>query len=256
MPKSLALITGASSGIGYALAEHMAAQGHSLILTARRDDRLKKLKQKLCKNSKVSVDIFKHDVRDFAGLQKLYSKNKKLFDQVEILVNNAGCALGLEELAESAIENMEATIDINIKGLLYFTRAFLPHWLKRNSGHIINLGSIAGYYVYPKGAVYCASKFAVRAITEALRLELLGTRIRVSEIDPGRVETEFSEVRFKGDKARAKKVYEGYEPLLAHDIAETIYFCISRPAHVNIQSMMIYPTDQAGVQVKVTPKSR
>lgn len=242
-----ALVTGATAGIGWATAEALAEQGFSLIITGRRQDRLNALESAIFKKSpnvtikKAIFDVAKRE--DVANFLKTHSADLALLD---VLVNNAGLAKGTDKLQDSAVDDWEQMIDTNIKGLLYMTRGVVEHMVKKNSGHIVNLGSVAGRWTYPGGAVYCATKFAVRALSEGLRMDLMGSRIRVTNIEPGMVHTEFSEVRFQ-DKAKAEKVYEDMTPLDAKDIAETIAWCVARPAHVNIQELVIYPTDQAHV---------
>lgn len=240
-----ALITGASSGIGAATAEALAAEGLDLILVARREERLLKIKKKLEGKYKVRVTIAIADLRkskDIADIAKV-----KGFSGVDLLVNNAGLARGTAKLQDADPAEWDEMLETNVNALLRLTRAVLPHMIENKRGHIVNLGSVAGRWVYPGGAVYCASKFAVRAISEGLRLDLMGTGLRVTNIEPGMVETEFSEVRFKS-KERAKGVYKGMTPLSAEDIAECVLWAVQRPAHVNIQEMVIFPTDQAAIQ--------
>ncbi len=240
-----ALITGASSGIGLAVAESFAAQGIDLLLVARREERLLKLKTRLERKHKIDVTVAAADMRkagDIAALAEI-----KAFAGVDLLINNAGLARGTEKIQDANPADWEAMLETNVTGLLRLTRALLPHMIKKKRGHVVNLGSVAGRWVYPGGAVYCASKFAVRAISEGLRMDLIGTGLRVTNIEPGMVETEFSEVRFQS-KERAKGVYKGMTPLSAQDIAESILWAVQRPAHVNIQEMVIYPTDQAAIQ--------
>jgi len=234
-----ALITGATSGIGKATAELLAIQGYSLILCGRRQDRLEDLKKNLSASTQVRTLSF--DVRD----REVVFNTLKDVGPVDVLINNAGNAHGLAPLHEGDVDDWEAMMDINVKGLLYVTKAISPGMVARKSGHIVNIGSIAGKEAYPGGNVYCASKHAVDAINNSLRMELHSYGIRVSAINPGLVETEFSEVRFKGDTARAEKVYQGFDPLTAQDIAETIAFVISRPGHVNLSDIIIFPTAQA-----------
>ena len=238
--KKTALITGATSGIGKATAEALAYEGYRLILCGRREDRLAKLKTDL----DTEVLTLSFDVRDRKAVQEAISTIPESWP-VDVLVNNAGNAHGLAPLQNGDSDDWDAMIDINVKGLLYVTKAVLPGMIKRNSGYIINIGSIAGKEVYPNGNVYCASKHAVDAINQGLRMDLNGTDIKVSAINPGLVETEFSEVRFKGDKERAKKVYAGMEALQGNDIAELIVFMLSRPAHVNLADILILPQAQA-----------
>lgn len=238
-----ALITGATSGIGKATAIEFANSGIDLILCGRREERLLTLKADLSK--KVEVACLSFDIRDRQAVFEAIKSLPTAFQQIDILVNNAGNAHGLDTLQEGSIDDWEAMLDINVKGLLYITKAILPQMIERNDGHIINIGSTAGKEVYPRGNVYCASKHAVDAINQAMRIDLNAYNIRVGAINPGMVETEFSKVRFKGDEERADKVYQGFTPLQAKDVAEIISFVISRPKHVNIADMVIVSTDQA-----------
>jgi 3-hydroxy acid dehydrogenase/malonic semialdehyde reductase len=242
-------ITGASSGIGAACAKAFAIAGFDLILVARRTENLKKISDDLSFLYGVKVSFYTLDVRDRASLDKLFSENKTEFDRVTVLVNNAGLAKGLDPMQSADPEDWDQMIDTNIKGLLYCTRAFLPQMVSRKSGHIVNLGSVAGHWVYEKGSVYCATKFAVAALTEGLRLDLHGTGVRITSITPGMVKTEFSEVRL-GDSEKAKAVYAGRRPLSPEDIAEAVLWSVQRPSHVNIQEIVLYPTDQSGVHAK------
>ena len=241
----IALITGATSGIGEATAEVFAREGYNLILTGRRLERLDKLAAHLNKKYNIEVAVSSFDVRNreevVDNLEKLPAKWKK----VNVLVNNAGLSQGLDPIDKGSFDDWDIMIDTNIKGLLYVSK-IVSNWMITNGhGHIVNIGSIAGIDVYANGNVYCASKHAVDALNKGMRIDLLSHGIKVTVIHPGAVETEFSEVRFKGDKARAKKVYDGFEPLVAADIAETIWFVVSRPAHVNINEMIVMPTAQA-----------
>lgn len=238
--KSIALITGATSGIGEATAR-LLADKYSLILCGRRNDRLEKLKAEL--NTEVHTLCF--DVRDNEAVVAAFKSLPTEWTTIDALINNAGNAHGLSPIQDGDVADWDAMIDINVKGLLYVSKAIIPGMISRGKGDIINLGSIAGLEVYPNGNVYCASKHAVDAITKGMRMDLNGKGIRVCSIDPGLVETEFSEVRFKGDTARASKVYQGFTPLSAQDIAETIAFVISRPRHVNIADLLIFPSAQA-----------
>ena len=242
------LITGASGGIGEATARAFATEKKDLILLARRKDRLEALEKSLKTQHGVIAHTFVVDVSDADEVRAFASKNSQLLDRVEVLINNAGVGRGLDLIQDGKPSDWDEMIDTNVKGLLSITHAVLPHLLKKGRGHIVNLGSAAGFYTYPKGNIYCATKAAVRALTEALRLDLSGKGIRVTEVSPGMVETEFSAVRL-GDVAKAKKVYEGMTPLTAQDVAETILWCVNRPAHVNIQEVILYPTDQASTTI-------
>jgi 3-hydroxy acid dehydrogenase / malonic semialdehyde reductase len=242
----IVLITGASSGIGEACAYAFAEVGAKLILTARRSPRLETLKTHLEQQFKAEVFLLTFDVRDRTSVTAALDGLPPQWQTVDILINNAGLSRGLDKLYEGNIQDWEEMIDTNIKGLLYVTRAIAPGMVARGQGHIINLGSIAGHETYPKGNVYCATKAAVRAISEGLKQDLLGTPVRVSSVDPGLVETEFSQVRFYGDTDRAKMVYAGMDPLTAQDVAEVILFCATRPAHVNINEVLVLPTAQSG----------
>ncbi|MCM2279416.1 MAG: SDR family NAD(P)-dependent oxidoreductase [Oligoflexia bacterium] len=237
-------ITGASSGIGEATARAFAARKHPLILAGRRIERIRALALELTKTHGIEAHAFALDVRDGAAVRALIDSHRELFGRTEVLVNNAGLAKGLHPLHEGLLEDWEQMIDTNVKGLLYVTRAVVPLMVARKRGHVIHVGSVAGHFNYPKGNVYSATKAAVHALTESMRLDLSGTGVRVTEIAPGMVETEFSEVRL-GDPARAKAVYAGMQPLTAGDVAETILWVAERPAHVNIQQIILYPTDQA-----------
>jgi len=246
----LIFITGASSGIGRAAARAFAAEGARLLLCARRMERLNALEQEIKKSdTSIKVHSFQLDVRDRDAVGKTIDALPPEWREIDILLNNAGLSRGLDKLPEGSPEDWDEMIDTNVKGLLYITRAVVPGMMARRRGHIINIGSIAGHEVYPKGNVYCASKFAVDALTKGLRLDLVDTPLRVTAIDPGLVETEFSEVRFHGDTERAKTVYKGLEPLHPEDIAETIVWCASRPAHVQIADVVIFPTNQASATV-------
>jgi len=231
-------ISGASSGIGKACALQFAKLGCNLILTARRLERLKTLADELYSQYRIKCTPIELDVQNSTQVEAAF----KNID-VDILVNNAGLGLTLDKIQDAQISNWETMIDTNIKGLLYVTKAALPSMIRKNSGHIINMGSIAGRHCYPGGNVYCATKHAVKALNQSMRFDLQGTAIRVSEIAPGAVETEFSEVRFN-DKEKAKKLYEGFEPLAADDIADAVIYCATRPLHVNVEEIVIYPQAQ------------
>ena len=240
-----ALITGASAGIGKATAEYFAKEGCNLILIARREERLKELKDKLEKENNVKVITGKVDVSSIKECEHFFNSLEEDLKAPDILVNNAGLAYGMEKLIEKPIEDINKMIDVNVKGLIYITNLFVPQMVKRGSGTIVNVGSIAGREVYPGGNVYCATKHAVKALSRALRIELVDTPLRVIEIAPGLVETEFSIVRFKGDKEKADNVYKGLTPLYPEDIADLILFTVSRPPHVQINEVVIMPTYQA-----------
>ncbi|GHA72142.1 SDR family NAD(P)-dependent oxidoreductase [Pontibacter akesuensis] len=238
----IALITGATSGIGNATALELASKGYRIIATGRRQERLQELQQKL---GAEQVYPLMFDVRERETVQQAIDSLPEAWRNVEVLVNNAGNAHGLSPIQDGSLDDWDAMIDINVKGLLYVTKAVLPLLQKAKKAHIVNVGSIAGKEVYPNGNVYCASKHAVDALSKAMRLDLVQQGIKVSEVNPGLVETEFSEVRFKGDSARAATVYQGYEPLQAQDIAELIGFIVTRPAHVNLAEVLVLPTAQA-----------
>lgn len=241
-------ITGASSGIGEACARVFAAKKHDLVLVARRGERLKKLAQELRTQHSVEIHSFGLDIQEKNAVSQLVQKERELFSKVTILINNAGLARGLDPIQSGDLDDWDQMIDTNVKGLLYLTRALLPQMIQARQGHIINLGSVAGHWVYEKGNVYCATKFAVTALTEGMRLDLKGTGVRVTLVSPGKVETEFSEVRFKGDQERAKAIYATGEPLKPTDIAEMILWCAEQPARINVQELVVFPTDQAGVR--------
>lgn len=244
-----ALITGASSGIGAAVAISLAKQGFSLCLLARRREKLESLEKQIQSEfSSVKVILGEVDVQDRAQVDSFFQKQSEALNGLELVVNNAGLAKGTDKLQDAMPSDWDLMIDTNVKGLLNVTKAALPFLIAKKSGHIVNIGSVAGRWVYPGGAVYCASKAAVSAITEGLRLDLIGKNVRVSNIEPGMVNTEFSKVRFNGDENKATSVYAGMKPLTAEDIAETISWVVSRPAHINIQELVIYPTDQASVR--------
>lgn len=245
----IVFVTGASSGFGKAITESFAKNGAKLIIAARRLDRLKKLSAELRKKFKTEVLILKLDVRKKTEVFKAIKNLSGKWQNIDILVNNAGLSRGLDHLYEGSIQDWEEMLDTNVKGLLYISRAVLPGMVKRNSGHIINIGSIAGHEVYPKGNVYCASKHAVDAITKGTRLDVVNTDIRVTTIDPGLAETEFSIVRFRGNVNKAKSVYNGIEALQAEDIADAVIYAASRPLRVNIAEMIIFPNKQASSTV-------
>jgi 3-hydroxy acid dehydrogenase / malonic semialdehyde reductase len=242
-------ITGASSGIGSACARLFAAQGAQLLLCARRIDLLRIQADELRKEYKCKVHAFQLDVRRRTDVTRILDGLPEEWKGIYLLINNAGLARGLDFIHEGSIDDWEEMIDTNVKGLLYISRWVIPGMVARNEGHIVNLGSIAGRQVYPKGNVYCATKYAVGALTEALRLDLNGTPLRVSTVNPGLVETEFGVVRFHGNKDRADTTYRGLDPLTPEDIADAIFFCVTRPPHVNIQEVIIMPVAQASTSV-------
>jgi len=243
MQNKIALVTGATSGIGQATARKMAANGIRLIICGRRADRLEEVKKELSQHTPVVTLQF--DVRDSKQVQDTINGLPEEWKNIDILVNNAGNAHGLSPIQEGDINDWDAMIDGNVKGLLYVSRAVIPFMVKRKTGHIVNLSSVAGKYTYANGAVYCASKKAVEAISEGMRLDLTQYGIKVTNIAPGAVETEFSLVRFKGDAEKAQKVYEGFDPLLPEDIADAIVYAVSAPARVNIADITIYAGAQA-----------
>lgn len=236
-----AFITGASSGIGRATAVALAKAGFRLVITGRRRERLEDLAQEL---DGVPVHILTFDVRDRAATEAAIASLPAEFAEVDVLINNAGNAHGLAPIQDGDPADWEAMLDGNVKGLLYVSKALLPTMTRRQRGHIINIGSVAGHETYANGNVYCASKAAVAALTKGMRLDLLPHHIRVAEVNPGAVETEFSQVRFKGDTDRAATVYKGFEPLRAEDVADVIQFMVTRPPHVNIAEVLLFPAAQ------------
>ncbi|ERN43120.1 short-chain alcohol dehydrogenase of unknown specificity [Rubidibacter lacunae KORDI 51-2] len=242
---SIALVTGASSGIGTACARSFARAGARLVLLARSGDRLRELQAELADDSGGACYVLPCDVRDRAAVTAAVASLPPSWSDIDVLVNNAGLSRGFDRFPDCSIEDWEEMIDTNLKGLLYVTRALVPGMVARDRGHIINIGSIAGHQTYPRGNVYCATKAAVRALSEGLKLDLLGTAVRVSSVDPGLVETNFSNVRFHGDRVQAAKTYAGMTPLTPEDIAEVVAFCASRPPHVNISEVLVIPTDQS-----------
>lgn len=236
-------ITGATSGIGKATAELFAKHKYNLVLCGRRQERLDQIKQEL--GSGTSVHLLNFDVRDKVAVQSAIASLPEGFANISILVNNAGNAHGMDSIQEGSLEDWDAMLDINVKGLLYVSKAIIPKMIANKNGHIINIGSTAGKEVYPKGNVYCASKYAVDAINQGMRMDLNEHGIRVGAVNPGLVETEFSDVRFKGDESRAENVYKGYQPLKPEDIADIIHFVVTRPYHVNIADLIVMPTAQA-----------
>ncbi|MBI3004221.1 MAG: SDR family oxidoreductase [Ignavibacteriales bacterium] len=245
MNNKIVLITGASSGIGLACARKFAEHGTRLIVAARRKDRLDQLIKDLQKKHGTESYILELDVRDKEAVEKTINNLPSEWKTIDVLVNNAGLSRGLDRVHEAKVEDWEEMIDTNIKGLLYVTRAVLPGMVKRNSGMVINIGSIAGFQPYPKGNVYSATKAAVDSLTDSLRMELVDTAIRICTVDPGLVETEFSLVRYRGDAERAKPVYQGFQPLKPEDVAEAVVFCATRPVHVQVAQLVVMPTHQA-----------
>jgi NADP-dependent 3-hydroxy acid dehydrogenase YdfG len=242
---SIALITGATSGFGKATAIRFAEHGYNVIIAGRRQDRLNELEDYIKENFEVDVLTLCFDVRNREETINELNAIPHDWKDVTVLVNNAGLAAGLSTIQDGDIDDWETMIDTNLKGLLYVTRTVSPWMIKNNKGHIINIGSIAGKDVYPKGNVYCATKFAVDALSRAMRIDMLPHGIRVTAIHPGAAETEFSLVRYHGDADKAKSVYAGYEPLIADDIADIAYFAASRPAHVVLNDIVVTPTAQA-----------
>ena len=242
-----ALITGATSGIGKAIALRLAREQYALILTGRRNERLEELKKEIEHAYETKVHTLCFDVKVYAQVENALNTLPCEFQSIDILVNNAGLAAGLDPVHAGTLSDWEQMIDTNIKGLLYVTRIVSPGMVARQSGHIVNIGSISGRTVYPNGVVYCATKHAVKALSEGMRMDFLTYGIRVTEVCPGAVDTEFSLVRFKGDQQQAENVYQGFTPLVAEDIAETVYFAVSQPPHINIQDVLIMPTAQATV---------
>ena len=245
----LVLITGASSGIGEACAELFAGAGASLVLVARRRNRLEALQQRLKERHKTECIVLESDVSRVAEVEQDFQSLPPRWQAVDILINNAGLVKGVEPEWAITAADVDTMIDTNIKGLLAMTRLCIPGMLERDHGHVINLGSVAGREAYPGGSVYCATKFAVRALSRGLKMDLLGTPIRVTSIDPGMVDTEFSVVRFDGDQTKAKEVYAGMSPLVAADIADAALYAATRPPHVNISELFIMPTDQAAARM-------
>ena len=238
-------VTGASSGIGFATAQTFAKAGARLLLAARRIERL----EKLARSFQTETHLFKLDVRDKAAVEKAVNDLPSAWQEIDILINNAGLSRGLDKLHQGNTTDWDEMIDTNVKGLLYVSRAVIPGMVKRGRGQIVNIGSIAGHELYPGGNVYCATKHAVNALTRGLLMDLVDTPIRVCSVDPGLVQTEFSEVRFHGDKDRAAKIYRGYKPLSGEDVADAILWVCSRPDHVQVAELIILPTSQASAMV-------
>lgn len=245
----IAVVTGATAGIGEAVAVRLAKEGYDLIITGRREVRLQELAKSLTSNNNIKVLALNFDVRSLASVEKYLGNLPAEWRNIDLLVNNAGLAVGLNPINEGVIDDWERMVDTNIKGVLYVSRIVSNLMAANKKGHIINLCSIAGKEVYPNGNVYCATKHAVDALTKAMRIDLLPYGIKVSQICPGAVETEFSVVRFKGDKERADNVYKGFEPLKAEDVADAIMYMVNCPAHVNINDMVIMPAAQANSSI-------
>ena len=245
----LALVTGASSGIGRSCAHRLAADGAHLVLWARRKDRLDAVASEIAKAHGVRVHTAQVDVRERKAVERATAAMVRAGRVPDVLVNNAGLAAGLAKLHEGDPDDWDRMIDTNLKGLLYVSRAVLPHMVKAGRGHVVNIGSIAGHQVYPMGNVYNATKFGVRALTEGMNVDLAGTSLRVSCVDPGHVHTEFASVRFHGDEQRVEKLYKGFQPLSPDDVADVVAYVVSVPAHVNILDVVVMPTAQRSISV-------
>lgn len=245
LQEKVVFITGASAGIGRSCALAFAREGAKPILAARRLSRLEELAAELKSKPGEDILLLGLDVRDQPAVELAVKSLPSEWNAIDILVNNAGLSRGLDKIYEGNVKDWEEMIDANIKGLLYVSRAVIPGMVERGQGHIINIGSISGHEVYPGGGVYCATKFAVEALSKGMRLDFMGTGLRVSQVSPGMVETEFSLIRFRGDKDRAEKVYQGLTPLTPDDIAAAVVYCATRPPHVNVSEMIVMPTDQA-----------
>ncbi len=245
LSKKIAIITGSTSGIGKACAESFAKKGCNLILIARRKERIFIIAKELEKKYGIKTRAILLDVRNYQNVKKAFNSLPEEWKKINYLINNAGLARGFSKVYEGEITHWEEMIDTNIKGLLYVTRQILPLMISNGHGHVINIGSTAGHEVYPSGNVYCATKFAVNALTQSIRIDVLDKNIKVSTVDPGMVETEFSLVRFSGDNEKAKSIYKGITPLKASDVANAVLFCATQPAHVNINEIIITPSSQA-----------
>jgi len=245
----IALITGATSGIGKSCADVFAKNNHDLIITGRRKNRLDKIAQELKAKYGINVLPLTFDIRDNEAVKNAIHTLPTEWEKISILVNNAGLAVGLNTIQDGDIDDWERMIDTNVKGLLYMSRAVLPLLIKQKSGHVINIGSIAGKEVYPNGNVYCATKHAIDALSKAMRIDLVKHGIKVTQIAPGAIETEFSIVRFKGDQEKSNSIYKGYQPLLPNDVANVIYYTTTLPLHVNINDLVLMPTAQASATV-------
>lgn len=240
-----ALVTGATSGFGEAIARRFAAAGCHVAITGRRVDRLERVAAELRSSGGVESIPLAFDVRDRDATRRALADSGDLLKKLDVLVNNAGLALAMDPVQSGNADDWDQMIDTNVKGLLYVTRAVLPGMVERGAGHVVNIGSVAGHHVYAGGAVYSATKYAVRAISDSLRYDVLGSGIRITNIEPGLADTEFSLVRFKGDRGRASTPYEGLRPLNADDVADAAVWAVTRPTHVNVQSILLMPTDQA-----------
>jgi NADP-dependent 3-hydroxy acid dehydrogenase YdfG len=240
----LALITGASAGIGTACAERFAAEGYSLALWARRAERLRELATRISLQYGTAVHTDGVDVRDYAAVEAAATRMREAAGEPDVLVNNAGLAAGMDFIHEGSPDDWDRMIDTNLKGLLHVTRAVLPGMVSRRAGHVINIGSTAGHQMYPRGNVYSATKFGVKALTKGMNVDVAGSGVRVSSVDPGYVDTEFSLVRFAGDQERADATYRGFQPLEAADVADAVWYVASRPAHVNVFDLVVMPTAQ------------
>lgn len=247
--KKTALITGASAGIGLACAEIFAEAAYELAIIGRRKEKIEKIASELNQKYNVNVYAYDCDVRNYDELSETIKKIKRNLNQIDVLINNAGLARGLDKIQDGLLSDWEEMIDTNVKGLLYVSKLVLPLMIENKSGLVINIGSIAGRELYPMGNVYCGTKHAVKAISKGMTIDLNGTGVRVCNIDPGMVETEFSEVRFHGDKDRANNVYKGFEPLIGQDIAEIALFVAQRPSRVMIQDILVTPTAQASATI-------
>ncbi|KAB2922573.1 MAG: SDR family oxidoreductase [Bacteroidetes bacterium] len=242
---SIVLITGASSGIGASTAVRFAAAGADLLLCARRHERAAELAARLSSEHRINAHAFALDVRDRAAVERTLDALPEGWKRISVLVNNAGLSRGLDPVHEGNPDDWDEMIDTNVKGLLYVSRKVIPWMVKNGRGHVVNIGSVAGHWVYPKGNVYNASKYAVNALTQGMKMDLLGTPVRVTSVDPGLVETEFSVVRFHGDTERAAGVYKGMTPLTPDDVADAVLWSVTRPPHVNVSEIILMPTDQA-----------
>jgi len=250
--QKITLITGATAGIGRATAFRLAKDGHSLIITGRREERLKKLKEEIESQYEVKVYSLAFDIRNNEEVTEAIDSLPADWQKIDVLVNNAGLAVGLNHIQDGVLDDWERMIDTNVKGLLYITRKVAPYIIQNGNGHIINVGSIAGRQVYENGNVYCATKHAVDALSKAMRIDMLKDQVKVTQIAPGMVETEFSLVRFKGDEEKAKNAYQSFKPLVGEDVAEVIAFAINQPPHVTLNDIEITPTAQANSHYKNT----